>query len=157
MKNFLGAVGLRTPAGERDRSVLEQVWSRPTAEVNGIYGGYTGPGSKTVIPSEAAAKLSFRLVPGMDPDRVLERFEAFVRASLHPDCTFELLHPHGSPAVGFDPEPGAGAQGLAGLLGLAVLIALRGCRPLQARRAALASCSKRALRSGQSGKRIRNG
>lgn len=101
---FLGAVGLRTPAGEHDRSVLEQVWSRPTAEVNGIHGGYTGPGSKTVIPSEAAAKLSFRLVPGMDPDRVLECFAAFVRTNLHADCTFELLQPHGSPAVGFNPE-----------------------------------------------------
>lgn len=99
---FLGSVGLRTPAGEQDRSVLEQIWSRPTAEVNGIYGGYTGAGSKTVIPAEAAAKLSFRLVPGMDPDHVIKCFEGFVARHLHPDCRFEIRDPHGSPAVGFD-------------------------------------------------------
>jgi acetylornithine deacetylase/succinyl-diaminopimelate desuccinylase-like protein len=103
-REFLGAVGLKTPAGEQGRSVLEQIWSRPTAEVNGIYGGYQGPGSKTVIPSEAAAKLTFRLVPGMDPDRILERFRAFVKARLHPDCRFELRDPHGSPAVRFNTE-----------------------------------------------------
>ena len=99
---FLGDVGLKTPAGEKGRSVLEQIWARPTAEVNGIYGGYTGAGSKTVIPSEAAAKLSFRLVPGMDPDHVLKAFEAFVAAHLHPDCRFEIRDPSGSLAVGFD-------------------------------------------------------
>jgi acetylornithine deacetylase/succinyl-diaminopimelate desuccinylase-like protein len=101
---FLRAVGLGTPAGEKGRSVLEQVWSRPTAEVNGIYGGYQGPGSKTVIPALAGAKLTFRLVPGMDPNRVIERFKAFVKAKLHPDCTFELIDAHGSPAVRFNTE-----------------------------------------------------
>jgi acetylornithine deacetylase/succinyl-diaminopimelate desuccinylase-like protein len=99
---FLGDVGLKTPAGETGRSVLEQIWARPTAEVNGIYGGYTGAGSKTVIPAEAAAKLSFRLVSGMDPDRVLKAFEAFVAKNLHPDCRYEIRDPHGSPAIGFD-------------------------------------------------------
>lgn len=99
---FLGDIGLKTPAGEKGRSVLEQIWARPTAEVNGIYGGYTGAGSKTVIPAEAAAKLSFRLVPGMDPDHVLKCFEAFVAKHLHPDCDYEIRDPHGSPAIGFD-------------------------------------------------------
>ena len=99
---FLGHVGLSTPAGEKDRSVLEQLWSRPTAEFNGIIGGYTGPGTKTVIPSQASAKLTFRLVPGQSPDKVLENFEAFVQANLLPDATATLKNVGGSEAVGFD-------------------------------------------------------
>ena len=67
--------------------MLEQVWSRPTCDVNGIWGGYTGAGFKTVLPAEAHAKLSFRLVGEQDPARILESLEAYVRASLPPDCT----------------------------------------------------------------------
>lgn len=79
---FLGAVGLHNPGGETDRTVLEKVWSRPTAEINGMWGGYTGAGFKTVIPAKASAKISFRLVPGQDPDKVWGAFEKFVRDNL---------------------------------------------------------------------------
>jgi acetylornithine deacetylase/succinyl-diaminopimelate desuccinylase-like protein len=96
---FLGAVGLTTPAGERGRSALEMIWSRPTAEVNGIWGGYTGEGFKTVLPSKAHAKISFRLVGRQDPERILDSFRAYVRASLPPDCTVEFSPSAGSPGI----------------------------------------------------------
>ena len=74
------------------------LWSRPTCEVNGIWGGYTGAGFKTVLPSEAHAKVSFRLVGQQDPLKLREAFRAHVRAHLPPDCTVEF-HGHGnSPA-----------------------------------------------------------
>lgn len=100
--DFLGQVGLSTPAGEEGRSVLEQIWSRPTAEINGIVGGYTGEGTKTVIPSVASAKLTFRLVPGQNPDRIIANFKAFVAANLPEDCEARFINAGGSPAVGFD-------------------------------------------------------
>jgi acetylornithine deacetylase/succinyl-diaminopimelate desuccinylase-like protein len=64
--------------GEAGFSTLERIWARPTAEVNGFWGGYTGPGGKTIIPSEAHAKLSFRLVAGQDPADVRPAFEAWL-------------------------------------------------------------------------------
>lgn len=64
--------------GEAGFSTLERIWARPTAEVNGLWGGYTGPGGKTIIPSEAHAKLSFRLVAGQDPADVRPAFEAWL-------------------------------------------------------------------------------
>lgn len=95
---FLGEVGLSQPAGEAGRSPLEMIWSRPTAEVNGIRAGYTGAGFKTVLPAEASAKVSFRLVGDQDPQAVRRAFRAFVQDRLPPDCTAEF-HEHGaSPA-----------------------------------------------------------
>lgn len=99
---FLANVGLQKPAGEQGRSLLEQLWTRPTAEINGISGGYAGPGTKTVIPSKASAKLSFRLVPGQKPETILKGFRAFVESRLPADCSVEFLHEGGSPAIGFD-------------------------------------------------------
>ncbi len=92
---FLGAVGLRIPAGEAGRSALEMIWSRPTAEVNGMGGGYQGEGFKTVIPAAASAKISFRLVFDQDPAKVRAAFRDFVRARVPADCTVTFLD-HGS-------------------------------------------------------------
>ncbi len=90
-KAFLKSVGLSVPAGEKGRMVLEQLWSRPTAEVNGMWGGYIGEGSKTVLPSQATAKLSFRLVGKQDPEKVRKAFQKWVKAQLPKDCKVEFL------------------------------------------------------------------
>ena len=95
---FLREVGLSVPFGETGRSVLEMIWARPTAEVNGLIGGYTGKGFKTVLPAEARAKVSFRLVGDQDPDRVRAAFRAHVRAALPADCTVEFHEHGGAPA-----------------------------------------------------------
>jgi acetylornithine deacetylase/succinyl-diaminopimelate desuccinylase-like protein len=84
---FLGSIGLTTPVGERGYAALERLWARPTADINGIWGGYTGDGSKTVIASEASAKVSFRLVPNQDPDEVMAQFRQFVQDRLPPGAT----------------------------------------------------------------------
>jgi acetylornithine deacetylase/succinyl-diaminopimelate desuccinylase-like protein len=85
-EEFLGQVGLKFSAGEKDRLVLEQITTRPTAEINGIVGGYTGEGAKTVIPGEGMAKVSFRLVGEQDPEKIRNSFRAFVRERLPADC-----------------------------------------------------------------------
>jgi acetylornithine deacetylase/succinyl-diaminopimelate desuccinylase-like protein len=77
LKNEVGATSL---TGEQQFSVLERTWARPTFEVHGIAGGFTGAGSKTVIPAKATAKVSIRLVPRQDPDKVIAAFEEFVKA-----------------------------------------------------------------------------
>jgi acetylornithine deacetylase/succinyl-diaminopimelate desuccinylase-like protein len=87
---FLGDIGLSVPAGEAGRSGLERLWARPTADINGIWGGYSGPGSKTVIAAEAGAKVSFRLVPGQDPQKVIEGFKAFMKARVPADAKLEF-------------------------------------------------------------------
>ena len=98
-ESFLGPVGLAVPAGEKGRSVLELVWARPTAEFNGISGGYEGKGFKTVIAAQAFAKVSFRLVHKQNPDKIREAFRNFVRERLPADCTAEFEPHGGSPAI----------------------------------------------------------
>jgi acetylornithine deacetylase/succinyl-diaminopimelate desuccinylase-like protein len=98
-EDFLGTVGLRIPAGEKDRLLIEQISTRPTCDVNGILGGYTGEGSKTVIAGEAMAKLSFRLVGDQDPDKVRDAFHAFVRQRIPADCSVTFLSHAGSAAI----------------------------------------------------------
>ncbi|KKX31630.1 dipeptidase [Rhizobium sp. LC145] len=97
--SFLGEVGLSVPSGEKGRSVLELTWARPTAEVNGITGGYTGEGFKTVIAAKASAKVSFRLVGQQDPAKIRDSFRAYVRSKLPADCTAEFHEHGGSPAI----------------------------------------------------------
>jgi len=97
--DFLTAVGLSTPAGEQGYSVLEQIWSRPSCDVNGINGGYTGEGFKTVLPSIAQAKVSFRLVGKQDPKKIQQAFYQHVESRLPPDCAASYNTKDGSPAT----------------------------------------------------------
>ena len=76
---FARSAGVRGIEGERGHRPLEWMWTRPTLDANGIWGGYTGEGSKTIIPAEATAKVSMRLVPGQDPSRIARRVERYVR------------------------------------------------------------------------------
>jgi acetylornithine deacetylase/succinyl-diaminopimelate desuccinylase-like protein len=96
---FLGGIGLKIPAGERGFSILEQIWARPTAEVNGIVGGYIGEGAKTVIPAKASAKVSFRLVGDQDPEKIRLGFRAFVEERLPSDCRAIFLSHGGDGAI----------------------------------------------------------
>jgi acetylornithine deacetylase/succinyl-diaminopimelate desuccinylase-like protein len=98
-ESFLKPVGLKEPAGEKGRLLIEQIATRPTAEVNGIIGGYTGEGAKTVIPGQATAKVSFRLVGRQDPERIRSAFRDFVRARLPVDCKAEFASFARSPAI----------------------------------------------------------
>ena len=98
-EQFLGQVGLKVPAGEKDRMLIEQISTRPTCDVNGIIGGYTGEGAKTVIAAHATAKVSFRLVGDQNPETVRAVFRAFVRERLPADCTAEFTPHAGSPAL----------------------------------------------------------
>ena len=101
---FMASVGLSVPAGEQGFSVMEQVWSRPTLEFNGITGGYQGVGTKTVIPSQASVKITCRLVPGQNPEAIIRSLKAFISERLPADCKARFIGDRGSPAIAFDPE-----------------------------------------------------
>jgi acetylornithine deacetylase/succinyl-diaminopimelate desuccinylase-like protein len=84
--DYLTSVGYTVPHGERGYSTLEQQWARPTLEINGLWGGYQGAGSKTVIPAEAHCKFTCRLVGDMDPDDLRRKIRAHVEARLPVDA-----------------------------------------------------------------------
>jgi len=92
-KEFRKTVGAPALCGEKGYSIVEQLWTRPTLELNGIWGGYTGEGAKTVIPSKAYAKLSTRLVPNQNPAKIAKLLERHIRKLLPRSvtCKFELL------------------------------------------------------------------
>jgi acetylornithine deacetylase/succinyl-diaminopimelate desuccinylase-like protein len=98
-EDFLGPIGLAEPAGEKGRMIIEMIQSRPTCDANGIIGGYTGEGTKTVIASEARCKVSFRLVGEQDPDAVGRAFEEHVRRRVPADCSVEIIAHKGSRAI----------------------------------------------------------
>ena len=93
---FLGSAGAPAPFGETGWSTLERVWCRPTCDVNGMWSGYIGEGSKTVLPSFAAAKVSFRLVPDQDPKQLFPKLEAYVKKLAPPGVTVKVIDMHGA-------------------------------------------------------------
>lgn len=101
-ESFLKPIGLSVPAGEDGRLMIEQAISRPTCDINGIVGGYTGEGSKTVIPAQASAKVSFRLVEGQEPAKIRAAFRAYVTSKLPADCTAAFLDHSSAPAIALD-------------------------------------------------------
>jgi len=96
-------VGAAELTGERRHSVLERVWARPTFEVHGIAGGFTAAGAKTVIPAKATAKVSFRLVPNQDPEKVLAAFREFVAQHTPPGIKLEVRVLSSSPGLVVNP------------------------------------------------------
>jgi acetylornithine deacetylase/succinyl-diaminopimelate desuccinylase-like protein len=101
---FFAAVGARPGAYEQSRTVLERLWLRPTLEVNGMWGGWTGPGNKTVLPAEAHMKITSRLVPGQDPEKVSDAIKAHLASVCPAYATLEFkAMGGGSPAYEVPP------------------------------------------------------
>ncbi|MFI5370951.1 MAG: dipeptidase [Candidatus Eisenbacteria bacterium] len=100
---YLAEAGAPVPFGEKGYSTYERMTSRPTLDVNGMWSGYTGEGSKTVLPSFAAAKVSMRLVPDQDPAALFARFTSHIRALAPPGVTVKITDMHSAPPWLCDP------------------------------------------------------
>ena len=98
-KEYLEQIGVDTASGEQGYSTLERRWARPTFDVSGLWSGYQGEGAKTVLPSTAGAKFSFRLVPNQDPDRITEALRTVLAQWCPPGIKMELIVHHGAPGV----------------------------------------------------------
>ncbi len=135
---FLESVGIDRDAGagEIDRSLIERLWSRPTGDINGIIGGYTGAGAKTVLPAEASAKVSFRLVPDQDPQRIVAGLRAFIDEHTPSGCRCEVTVHSSAPAIRIPTESpwlNAARNALKGVYGRdAALIGCGGSIPVAA-------------------------
>jgi acetylornithine deacetylase/succinyl-diaminopimelate desuccinylase-like protein len=119
---YLADLGVEVAPGEGGHSILERRWARPTLEVHGIAGGFTGPGAKTVIPARATAKISMRLVPDQRPPSILRAFEKKVRELTPPGVRTKVrLLAMGDPVLVSPEEPAVGlaAQALREVFGRA--------------------------------------
>jgi len=102
--SYLAEAGAPAPFGEKGYTTAERISVRPTMDVNGMWSGYIGEGSKTVLPSLAAAKVSMRLVPDQDPDELFPRFEAYVRKMAPTGVTVRVVNLHGAKPFLCDPK-----------------------------------------------------
>jgi acetylornithine deacetylase/succinyl-diaminopimelate desuccinylase-like protein len=104
-RRYLDEVGAPATFGESGYSTLERQWTRPTLEINGMYGGYEGPGQKTVIPSEAHAKITCRLVPDQDPEEIVALVSHHLAAHVPPGVRLSITAgDHGARAAHISPE-----------------------------------------------------
>ncbi len=103
-EDYAGQIGAGALWGEAGYTTLERVWARPTCDVNGIWGGYQGPGAKTVIAHRAGAKVSMRLVPDQDPKHVFRAFAEYLRSLAPPGIEVEVEYMNGAPPVLVDLE-----------------------------------------------------
>jgi succinyl-diaminopimelate desuccinylase len=94
-KRFIEQLGVDAVNGEQGFTTLERRWARPTFDINGIWGGYQGEGSKTILPSRAAAKFSFRLVPNQQPEKIAAALQKRIAALCPRGVRFELIDMHG--------------------------------------------------------------
>ncbi len=95
VEEYKGELGVKALDGEKGYSPLEQVWARPTLDVNGLLSGFTGEGAKTVLPSKAMAKVSMRLVPNQNPARIEKLFTQYVQSVAPPSVTVQIKSLHG--------------------------------------------------------------
>ncbi|MEE3220939.1 MAG: M20/M25/M40 family metallo-hydrolase, partial [Planctomycetota bacterium] len=98
-QRFFDQIGVKEAIGESGFSVLERRWSRPSFDINGVWGGYQGEGEKTVLPARAGAKFSFRLVPDQQPEKITEALRAFLEERCPSGISMELIASHASPGV----------------------------------------------------------
>lgn len=126
---FRAELGVGETFGEEGYTTLERKGARPTCDVHGIWGGYSGPGPKTVLPCKAGAKFSFRLVPDQEPAEVERLVRAHVEAHTPPGVTVEFISHQGSPAVLVDVDsPGfrAAVEAIQASFGVAPLFIREG-------------------------------
>ena len=107
-QDFLKVTGSPSLYGEEGFTAAECIWARPTLEVNGIGGGYQGEGSKTVLPAQAMAKFSCRLVPDQDPDEIFEQLKFHLESHCPRGVTIEVIKGHGGKPYLADPQSGYG-------------------------------------------------
>lgn len=94
-KEYAKELGVKMLQGEKGFSTLERIWTRPTLDCNGIYGGFTGEGAKTVLPSKASAKISMRLVPDQDPEKIAAEFTKYVKSLVPESIKVKITNLHG--------------------------------------------------------------
>jgi acetylornithine deacetylase/succinyl-diaminopimelate desuccinylase-like protein len=98
-KKYAAAIGVKQLQGEEGFTTFERTWARPTLDCNGIYGGFTGQGAKTIIPSKATAKISMRLVANQSPKKIGKLFEKYIRAIAPKSVSVKVTDLHGGDAA----------------------------------------------------------